>query len=73
MKASQILLTWLERGDVNRRNINNFYSMIQCTNAHIRRLLMEKQGHEEELMRMKEKFKTIFEGILRQCKYSAVL
>ncbi|XP_060565729.1 ecto-NOX disulfide-thiol exchanger 2-like [Ruditapes philippinarum] len=66
MKASQVLLTWLERGDVSRRNINTFYSMIQCTNSHIRRLLMEKQGHEEELLRMKEKFKSIFEGILRQ-------
>ena len=69
MKASQVLLTWLERGDVNRRNINSFYSMIQCTNAHIRRLLQEKTGHEEELTKMKEKFKNIFEGILRQCKY----
>lgn len=69
MKASQVLLTWLERGDVNRRNINSFYSMIQCTNSHIRRLLMEKQGHEEELIKMKEKFKNIFGGILRQCKY----
>ena len=42
--------------------------MIQCTNAHIRRLLSEKQTHEEELQKMKEKFKNIFEGILRQCK-----
>ncbi|WAR27261.1 ENOX1-like protein [Mya arenaria] len=66
IKAAQVLLTWLERGDVNRRNINQFYSMIQCTNSHIRRLLMEKQGHEEELFKMKEKFKNIFEGIIRQ-------
>lgn len=70
MKASQVLLTWLERGEVDRRNINTFYSMIQCTNSHIRRLLMEKQGHEDELLKMKEKFKNIFEGILRQCKYA---
>ena len=61
-------MTWLERGEVNRKNINQFYSMIQCTNAHIRRLLGEKQTHEEELVKMKEKFKNIFEGILRQCK-----
>ena len=70
MMASQVLLTWLERGEVSRKNITQFYSMIQCTNAHIRRLLSEKQSHEEELLKMKEKFKTIFEGILRQCKYS---
>lgn len=69
MKASVVLLTWLERGEVNRKNINQFYSMIQCTNAHIRRLLTEKHTHEEELLKMKEKFKNIFEGILRQCKF----
>ena len=69
MMASQVLLTWLDRGEVSRKNITQFYSMIQCTNAHIRRLLTEKQSHEEELANMKEKFKTRFEGILRQCKY----
>ena len=73
VKASHVLQTWLERGEVNRKNINQFYSMIQCTNAHIRRLLSEKQTHEEELQKMKEKFKNIFEGILRQCKCFDVL
>ncbi|XP_052218635.1 ecto-NOX disulfide-thiol exchanger 2-like isoform X2 [Dreissena polymorpha] len=66
MKASSTLLTWMERGDVNRRNINQFYSMIQCVNSHIRRLLSEKQAHEEELMAMKQRFKSLFEGLLRQ-------
>ena len=69
MKASHILLTWLERGDLTKRNVNIFYSMIQCTNSQVRRLLGEKQQHEEELMKMKENFHKIFEGILHQCKY----
>lgn len=68
MKASQILMTWLERGDLTKRNVNNFYSMIQCTNSQVRRLLSEKQNQEEALEKMKENFRNIFEGILHQCK-----
>lgn len=69
MKASQILMTWLERGDLTKRNVTNFYSMIQCTNSQVRRLLSEKQNQEEALQKMKENFRNIFEGILHQCKH----
>ncbi|KAK7922015.1 hypothetical protein WMY93_008917 [Mugilogobius chulae] len=48
-EAVQVLLTWLERGEVNRRNANNFYSMIQSSNSHIRRLMNEKAQHEKEM------------------------
>ncbi|KAL3847155.1 hypothetical protein ACJMK2_018084 [Sinanodonta woodiana] len=65
LMASQVFLTWMERGDCNRRNASTFYTMIQCTNAHIRHLLGEKQAQHEEQMRMKEKFRSIFEGIIR--------
>ena len=33
----QLLTTWLERGDCNKRTAGNFYSMIQSTNSHVRR------------------------------------
>ncbi|XP_062583717.1 ecto-NOX disulfide-thiol exchanger 2-like [Saccostrea cucullata] len=66
MKAAQILITWLERGDLTKRNVNNFYSMVQCTNSQVRRLLQEKQNQEEALQKMKENFRSIFEGILHQ-------
>ncbi|XP_031621671.1 ecto-NOX disulfide-thiol exchanger 2 [Contarinia nasturtii] len=53
-KAVQIFITWLERGDCNKKNSNTFYSMIQSTNAHIRRLLSEKSVYEDELNKAKE-------------------
>ena len=68
MKATQILMTWLERGDCNRRTANTFYSMVQSTNSHVRRLMNEKHVHEEEVNIVKEKFKQRMNGILRQCK-----
>ncbi|XP_018549677.1 ecto-NOX disulfide-thiol exchanger 2 isoform X2 [Lates calcarifer] len=65
-EAVRVLLTWLERGEVNRRNANNFYSMIQSSNSHIRRLMSEKSQHEKEMEEAKEKFKTALAGILAQ-------
>lgn len=63
-----MLLTWVERGEVNRRNANNFYSMIQLSNSHIRRLMTEKAAHEKEMEEAKDKFKTALAGILAQCE-----
>ncbi|KAM7000378.1 ecto-NOX disulfide-thiol exchanger 2-like isoform 2-T2 [Tautogolabrus adspersus] len=65
-EAVRVLLTWLERGEVNRRNSNNFYSMIQSSNGHIRRLTSEKSQHEKEMEEAKDKFKTALSGILGQ-------
>ncbi|MEQ2274959.1 Ecto-NOX disulfide-thiol exchanger 1 [Xenotaenia resolanae] len=64
--AVRVLLTWLERGEVNRRNANNFYSMIQSSNSHIRRLIGEKSQHEKEMEEAKDKFKTALAGIVAQ-------
>ncbi|XP_027137012.1 ecto-NOX disulfide-thiol exchanger 2 isoform X2 [Larimichthys crocea] len=65
-EAVRVLLTWLERGEVNRRNANNFYSMIQSSNGHIRRLTGEKSQHEKEMEEAKDKFKTALAGIVAQ-------
>ncbi|XP_067853072.1 ecto-NOX disulfide-thiol exchanger 2-like [Heptranchias perlo] len=65
-EAVQILYTWLERGEVNRRSGNIFYSMIQSANSHIRRLMSEKTLHEKEMEEAKEKFKNALSGILVQ-------
>lgn len=69
-EAVRVLLTWVERGEVNRRNANNFYSMIQSSNSHIRRLMNEKAAHEKEMEEAKEKFKNALAGILVQCECS---
>ncbi|XP_034739398.1 ecto-NOX disulfide-thiol exchanger 2-like isoform X2 [Etheostoma cragini] len=65
-EAVRVLSTWLERGEVNRRNANNFYSMIQSSNSHIRRLMSEKSQHEKEVEEAKDKFKTAMASILTQ-------
>lgn len=64
-----MLLSWIERGEVNRRSANQFYSMVQSANSHVRRLMNEKATHEQEMEEAKENFKNALTGILTQCKY----
>ncbi|XP_062997640.1 ecto-NOX disulfide-thiol exchanger 2 isoform X2 [Elgaria multicarinata webbii] len=66
LEAVQTLLTWIERGEVNRRSANSFYSMIQSVNSHTRRLMNEKAVHEKEMEEAKEKFMLALSGILAQ-------
>jgi Ni,Fe-hydrogenase I small subunit len=67
MKAVQVLVTWLDRGDCTKRNATAFYSMVQSTNSHIRRLLTEKAQYEEELHKAKELNRQRMQGLLTQC------
>lgn len=67
-EAITVLLTWIERGEVNRRSANQFYSMVQSANSHVRRLMNEKAAHEQEMEQAKETFKNALTGILTQCK-----
>lgn len=68
-KAVQIFITWLERGDCNKKNSNIFYSMIQSTNSHVRRLLSEKSTYEEELNKAKESHRKHMQSLSTQRKY----
>lgn len=60
------LLAWLERGECSKKNANQFYSMIQATNAQIRRLFNEKMQAEEELQECKERVKNHIAKIIEQ-------
>ncbi|KAM4559327.1 ecto-NOX disulfide-thiol exchanger 1 isoform 2-T2 [Odontesthes bonariensis] len=65
-EATTVLFAWIDRGEVNRRTANHFYSMIQSANSHVRRLMSEKALHEEEMERAKEIFKNALLAILTQ-------
>ncbi|XP_059607391.1 ecto-NOX disulfide-thiol exchanger 2 [Phlebotomus argentipes] len=65
-KAVQTLIAWLERGDCNKRNSNTFYSMIQSTNAHVRRISGEKLAYEEELQKARELYRKQTQSMMVQ-------
>lgn len=67
LKAVQILITWLERGDCIKKNSNIFYSMIQSTNSHVRRILNEKCQLEDELIDAKANYKKSVQIVVDQC------
>ncbi|XP_006822953.1 ecto-NOX disulfide-thiol exchanger 1-like [Saccoglossus kowalevskii] len=60
------LATWLERGDCNKRTANTFFSMIQTTHSHVRRLMNDKQRYNEELEQAKELHRQNLNGIIVQ-------
>ncbi|XP_030056399.1 ecto-NOX disulfide-thiol exchanger 1 isoform X2 [Microcaecilia unicolor] len=66
LEAIAVLITWIERGEVNRRSANQFYSMVQSANSHVRRLMNEKATHEDEMEQAKEEFKNSMMGVLIQ-------
>lgn len=67
-KAVQTLITWLERGDCSKKNSNTFYSMIQSTYSHVRRLANEKQSCEDELRKAKDLYKKHMQSMVVQCE-----
>ncbi|KAL4703278.1 hypothetical protein ACJJTC_015410 [Scirpophaga incertulas] len=69
--ALPTLIAWLERGECSKKNSNQFYSMIQATNSHIRRLFNEKMQSEEELQECKERIKTHIERVFDQLEQVA--
>lgn len=69
-KAVQVLITWLERGDCNKKNANTFYSMIQSSNSHVRRLQTERATYEEELAKAREYYRKQMYSMSVQCKFN---
>merc|ERR1719259_42907 len=65
-KAASTLVAWLDRGDCSKRNIGQFYAMIQHTHSHTRRLLSEKMQAEDELAKFREQTKARMQGIVNQ-------
>ncbi|XP_067644529.1 uncharacterized protein [Eurosta solidaginis] len=57
IKAVQTISAWLERGDCKKTNANTFYSMIQSTHAHVRRLHTDKQQMEDDLRKARESYR----------------
>lgn len=66
--ATAVLLSWVERGEVSRRNANHFYSLMQSANGHVRRLMGEKAQQDEVLENAKVVFQSALSAILTQCE-----
>jgi len=66
LKAVQVLITWLERGECQKRNSGQFYAMIQSTNNHIRRLQNERTLFENEWLNARQLYHTRMQTILVQ-------
>ncbi|CAG5134098.1 unnamed protein product, partial [Candidula unifasciata] len=74
VKASQVLITWLDRGECNRRTSTGFYSMIQHVHGHVRRLTTERTVLRDEFEQYKIQYQQKLQGLGGQlCQVERVL
>ncbi|RUS83035.1 hypothetical protein EGW08_009223 [Elysia chlorotica] len=73
-KSSQVLMTWLERGECNRRTSSTFYTLVQTAQGHVRRLKAEKAGVVGEYQQYKTQYQLRLQGITSQlCQVERVM
>ncbi|KAK3753703.1 hypothetical protein RRG08_038350 [Elysia crispata] len=73
-KSSQVLMTWLERGECNRRTSSTFYTLVQTAQSHVRRLKAEKAGVVGEYQQYKTQYQLRLQGITSQlCQVERVM
>ncbi|XP_071489520.1 ecto-NOX disulfide-thiol exchanger 1-like [Diadema antillarum] len=65
-QAANQLVLWLERGECDKKNAGAFYSMVQSTHFHVRRLVGEKAQWDQQLGQMQLAHRTHIMGINTQ-------
>ena len=72
-KTWQILTQWFARGECTRLTSNTFYSLLNSTHSHIKRLINERKDHEALVEKEKQQQLMRANVMKQQCKYIRVL
>ena len=67
------VVQWFERGECNRRHVSMFYAFLHSTHTHIKRLVKEKQEHQEIVERQRQEQLERARSIRSQCEYNKQL
>ena len=62
------VVQWFERGECNRKHVAMFYSFLHSTHTHIKRLVKEKQEHQQIVERQRLEQLQRASSIRGQCK-----
>lgn len=65
-EAIQVIISWLEKGQCNKKTSNQFYRLISLTNSHVRRLQNEKAQSDKEFEQAKQQYINCKRGIVMQ-------
>ncbi|CAG2105135.1 unnamed protein product [Medioppia subpectinata] len=66
VKAVDVLIHWMDRGECQKRNSGQFYAMIQSTNNHMKRLQSETTIFENEWINSRQLYHTKTQSVLVQ-------
>ncbi|GIY07608.1 ecto-NOX disulfide-thiol exchanger 1 [Caerostris darwini] len=53
-EALHILITWLERGECNKKSAESFYLMIKSVNGHVIKLNIERENYDKDFHQAKQ-------------------
>ncbi|XP_041482729.1 ecto-NOX disulfide-thiol exchanger 2-like [Lytechinus variegatus] len=65
-QAANMLITWLERGECDKRNSTQFYNLVKSAHMHVRRLIGEKAQCDLNLNQIQQQFRMQVIGLITQ-------
>ena len=70
VQSLETMAHWFERGECNRSTVNVFHSMLNTTHSFVKRLIIKRKEHEEQVEKQKKQAMEQANEIKQQCKLS---
>ena len=67
-KCLDLLAHWLEKGDCNRKTVNDFHTMLSAVNNLTKRLINRRKEHEQQVEKQRQQSAERANEIKKQCK-----
>jgi len=73
VQSLETMAHWFERGECNRSTVNVFHSMLNTTHSFVKRLIIKRKEHEEQVEKQKKQAIEQAHEIKQQCKSCIIL
>ncbi|XP_068731824.1 golgin subfamily A member 6-like protein 24 [Montipora capricornis] len=67
-KSLDLLAHWLEKGECNRKTVNDFHTLLNAVNNLIKRLISRRKEHEQQVEKQKQQAAERTNAIKKQCE-----
>ena len=73
VQSLETMAHWFERGECNRSTVNVFHSMLNTTHSFVKRLIIKRKEHEEQVEKQRRQTIEQAHEIKQQCKLCLIL
>lgn len=67
-KCLDLLAHWIEKGDCNRKTVNDFHTMLSAVNNLTKRLINRRKEHEQQVEKQRQQSAETANEIKKQCE-----